>query len=414
MTSRPLIVVAQLVLAVAVVLILASLVAGTPRSGLVTLALILSVSGAGSLLVGAALVRWTRGRVGTVRLRMVLAIGIGLLIGLANVFAASTLMLLTSEDLPLFALVLAFAGAISLAFGHSVAVALMSELESLGRTAERLAGGDLSARAGRVGSGEVARLAETLDSMADRVQAAFSRERELEAGRRELLAAVSHDLRTPLATTRVMVEAITEGVVSDPHEVRHYLGVVQGELQHLARLIDDLFELSRIESGTLELQRVPTSISELFSETLAAYETQIGRLGVTIEQAVESGLRPVLADPEQLQRVLRYLVDDALHRTPTGAGVRVIARSEDRNARLTVSRSGPAGGHDDMERVFDPFYRSEPARSRAPGESAGAAGGGLSLALARGLVLAHGGRIWAERSGTDGWAFHVTIPFVAV
>jgi hypothetical protein len=127
-TSRPLIVVAQLVLAIAVVLILASLVADTPRSGLVTLALILSLSGAGSLLVGAALVRWTRGRVGTVRLRMVLAIGVGLLIGLANVFVASTLMLLTSEDLPLFALVLAFAGAISLAFGHSVAVALMSEL----------------------------------------------------------------------------------------------------------------------------------------------------------------------------------------------------------------------------------------------------------------------------------------------
>jgi signal transduction histidine kinase len=287
----------------------------------------------------------------------------------------------------------------------------MRELDALGRTAARLAQGDLDARVGAVGSGEVAHLARTIDYMADRVQMAFTRERELEAGRRQLLAAVSHDLRTPLATTRAMVEAITEGVLSEPDEVRHYLTVIRGEIQHLSRLIDDLFELSQIESGSLELLRTPTSLAELVSETLAAYETRARERSVTLEQRVEAHLPPILADPAQLQRVLRFLIENALRSASTGGYVRVEARADGPDARLSVNDTGPGLGQDELERAFDPFYRGEPARSRGSGPAERSAGTGLSLALARGLVQLHGGRIWAERSAGDGAVFVCTIPF---
>ncbi len=412
MKTGPLVAGALLVLGAAIVVSLLAALVGMPQAAFGRLALVLSLSGAGSLLVGAALVRLVGGRIGSLRRRVALANGVGMLMALVNVLVASSLMFMDSQDVGLFALLLAFAAVISLAFGYSVASALMGEIELLDRAAARLAGGDLDARAGPVGSGEVARLAETFDSMAARVQAAFTRERELEASRRQLLAALSHDLRTPLATTRAMVEAIAEGVVSDSDEVRHYLRVIRGEVQHLSRLIDDLFELSQIESGAFELQCVPTSLLELVSETLAAYQAQVRERGVTLERRVAADLPPVLADPEQLQRVLRYVVGNALRHTSPGGSVRVDVRADGPETRVSVSYSGPGPEPQDLERVFDPFYRAEPARSRAPGSADASEGAGLGLALARGLVQAHGGRIWVERSATGGTLFHFTVPFV--
>src|SRR5205085_714547 len=122
---------------------------------------------------------------------------------------------------------------------------LVSQLGRVTLSAERLAAGDLGTRVGVGGKDEVARLAHSFDAMAERLQSAFERQRELEESRRDLVAAVSHDLRTPLATMRAMVEAVTDGVVSDPQEVSRYLHLMLGEIQHLSRLIDDLFELSQ-------------------------------------------------------------------------------------------------------------------------------------------------------------------------
>lgn len=408
MTARPLLLGLVLVLAVVVALVFAQVVMGAPRSDLEQLALLLSISGAGSLLLGAAAVRWGSGRLGSLRLRLVLAYGVGLLVALANVVATSLLMFLNSHDLLLLLLLLGFAAAISIAFGAQVAAALTSQLGALTQTATRLAGGDLSARVGTSGSDEVARLASTLDHMAEQLQAAFERERELEAGRRELVAAVSHDLRTPLATTQAMVEALADGVVSEAAEVQRYLRLIRAEVRHLGRLIDDLFELSQIESGALELRLAPTRLPELLAETVEAYQAQARERGVVLECETEPRIPPVVADPARLQRVLRNLVDNALHHTPAGGLLRVEARSDGTAARVSVIDSGPGLAPGEQERVFDRFYRGDRARPRA-GAGVGA---GLGLAIARGLVLAHGGRIWAESSSTGGAAFQFTVPFV--
>ena len=143
--------------------------------------------------------------------------------------------------------------------------------------AQRLAEGDLQARVGAHGSDEIGRLAAVFDEMAERLEQAFHRERALEASRRELISAVSHDLRTPLATTRAMVEALADGVVTDKDDVQRYLGLILQETQHLSRLIDDLFELSQIDSGALRLRCMPIDVAELVAETVAAYQAPGGR-----------------------------------------------------------------------------------------------------------------------------------------
>jgi two-component system sensor histidine kinase BaeS len=304
-------------------------------------------------------------------------------------------MFLSAHDLTLLLLLLAFAAVISLTFAYAVAGALTSELKGLSHAARRLAGGDLSTRVGAHSVDEIGQLAAAFDDMAERLEQSFGRERALEEGRRELISAVSHDLRTPLATTRAMVEALADRVVAEPAEVQRYLELILQETQHLGRLIDDLFELSQIESGALRLRCLPLDLSLLVSETVAAYQVPAAEQGVQLE------------DPERLQRVLRNILDNALRHTPRGGTVRVHAVAASDTVQVSVNDSGPGVPNDELERIFDRFYRGEPSRRREERSSAGA---GLGLAIARGLVQAHRGRIWAEPSPLGGVSVQIRLP----
>jgi signal transduction histidine kinase len=272
----------------------------------------------------------------------------------------------------------------------------------------RLADGDLTARVGAHGSDEIGRLAAVFDDMAAQLQQSFDRERALEAGRRELISAVSHDLRTPLSTTRAMVEALADGVVTEPADVQRYLGLILKETHHLSRLIDDLFELSQIDSGALRLRCTPTDVAQLVSETVAAYQAPAAEHAVRLDETLTAGLEStrIQADPERLQRVLRNLLDNALRHTPPGGAILIRAATAGQTVEVSVSDSGPGVADGELERIFDRFYRSE--RSRRREESA--AGAGLGLAIARGLIQAHHGRIWAEPSPLGGVAVQIRLP----
>lgn len=411
MTARPLLVGAVFALALVGALLFAGIVMEAPRADVEALARLLSISSAGSLLAGTAVVHWGGGRLRSLRLRLLLAYTAGLVVVCVTVAATSILMFLSSHDLSLVLLVLAFAGVVAIAFGDSVADALTRDLRSLAHAAQRVAGGDWRVRVNPRGTDEVARLAQTFDQMVNQLEGTFRRERETEASRRNLMAAVSHDLRTPLATTRAMVEAILDGVVTDPSEVQRYLELIRGEVHHLGRLIDDLFELTQIEVGALELRLTPTPLTELLSETLEAYEADAHDRGLVLEKEIEPDLPPVSADPPRLQRVLRNLLDNAQRYSPPGSAVRVEARGEGVVARISVSDQGPGLAPEELELVFERFYRGQPARSRQSASPGGSGGGGLGLAIARGLVEGHGGRIWAEARKAGGTAFHFTVPF---
>ena len=408
MPPRPLAGLIALAVGLAAALLYAVYVMGAPRRDVEQIAVILAASGGGSLLLSTLVMHWGGGRLASLRLRLALAYGIGLFVVLVNVVAASALMFINSHDLAFLLLLLGFSGAISLGFGFSAGSALVEQLGMLARSAGRLAAGDLSARVDSRGADEVARLAAAFNHMAAQLQTAFERERGLESSRRDLIASVSHDLRTPLATTRAMVEAMTDGVVSDPSEVRRYLHLILGEVQHLSRLIEDLFELSQIESGALELRRSPTRVADLLSLTLAAYQARSRDRGVVLAHEAAPQLPRIDADAARLQRVLRNRVDNALQFTPPGGEIQVSARAEGGVVQFSVSDNGPGIPAADLERIFDRFYRGERARSRTDG-AGGVVGAGLGLAIARGLVQAHGGRIWAECVG-NGTTFHFTVP----
>jgi signal transduction histidine kinase len=399
-----------LLLAVCVMLVAAERL-GAPSSDLTFLGLILLLSGGISLVVGALALEWGGQRATSLRVRIGLVFGAGLLVALANVAAASILMFLSGHDRGLLLLLLAFSAIVSLAFGYLAASALTEQLQRLTQVADRLAEGDFSARVNISGHDEVAHLAATFDHMAERLQAAFERERALEASRRDLTAAVSHDLRTPLATTRAMIEAITDGVVIDPAEVQRYLRLMLREVHHLSRLIDDLFELSQIESGALLLRLEAVPLAELVATTLAAYDARARDAAIALEQEVSPGLQPALADPSRLQRVLRNLLDNALHHTPPGGLIRVEAlpSTNEPSVCVRVSDSGPGVPVDERERVFERFYRGERSRQRGEADP-NRVGAGLGLAIADGLVRAQRGRIWVEPNASGGAAFTFTVP----
>ncbi len=407
----PLLVGATLLVAIVAVLVVADRIAGAPRGDLELLATFLTASGVLSLVLGALLIRWAGGRIGSVRLRLALAYGVGLLVAIVNVFTTSALMFLNTHDLTLLILLLAFAAVISLAFAYAVAGVLTSQIGNLSAAARRLSVGDFTARAMAHGSDEIGQLATAFDDMAEQLQDAFARERALEAGRRELISAVSHDLRTPLATTRAMVEALADEVVTDRADVQRYLGLILHDIEHLSRLIDDLFELSQIDSGALKLRCVPVDVAQLVSETVAAYQAPAAENDVHLEEAVASSIEParIEGDPDRLQRVLRNLLDNALRHTPAGGTIQVQAASADGQVQVSVSDSGPGVAEADLERIFDRFYRGELSRRR-DGTSAATSGAGLGLAIARGLVQAHRGRIWAEPSPLGGVSVQIRLP----
>jgi signal transduction histidine kinase len=239
-------------------------------------------------------------------------------------------------------------------------------------------------------AGEFVGLSADLTRMAERLQAASEREKRLEASRRELVAWVSHDLRTPLAAIRAMVEAIEDGVVADPAVIERYHRDIGSEVQRLTALVDDLFMLSRIDSGALDRVREPVPIADLVSDAVAAVGPLAAQREVTVRGQRGHDDPIVWGSASDLARILHNLLDNALcHTPPSGrVSVRVGSGPAGRGDAVVieVDDSGPGVPAADREAIFEVGRTGDSARSRGSGS-------GLGLAIARGLVEAHGGTI---------------------
>jgi signal transduction histidine kinase len=232
---------------------------------------------------------------------------------------------------------------------------------------------------------------------------ARERERHLEQGRRELVAWVSHDLRTPLAGLRAMAEALEDGVVHERATVAEYHRRIRTETDRMARLVDDLFELSRINAGALRLSLSVVPLGEVVSDAVAAAApiAQARRIQVV---ANESGWPAVTASERELSRVVGNLLLNAIRYTPSDGTVRVSGGREHDRAWLAVADSCGGIPEDDLPRVFDVAFRGERARTPRTDSI-----GGLGLAIVRGLVEAHGGEV-AVQNVPDGCRFVVRLP----
>ncbi|HVR32845.1 MAG TPA: HAMP domain-containing sensor histidine kinase [Acidimicrobiia bacterium] len=298
--------------------------------------------------------------------------------GLAVFLAAQTMFLSVHDrNLVLAALVLGvgLGSALAIAFGRQAG----EDLARVSEAAARLARGELSVRAGVDRRDEVGRLAAAFDSMASHLDAA-------DEERAVFLASVGHDLRTPLASLQAMIEAAQDGVVILDDRV---LAGMERDVAHLSRLVEDLFLFARTEAGTVELHLEPVDLAELADETAEVLGPIAARRDVTIETGSNSGVT-VQADPWALGRVLRNLADNAVRHSPPGGVVLIAVAVEDGRPVVTVSDNGP-GFSDDIRAVaFERFRRGDTARTRD------GSGAGLGLAIARGLVAAHGGTISIE------------------
>jgi len=223
--------------------------------------------------------------------------------------------------------------------------------------------------------------------------------RQIEEARRQMVAAVSHDLRTPLASLRLLVEAIDDGVATGETRER-YLGEMQTHVEALTALIDDLFELSRIEAGEISWTMRQVELRGLIDDTVAAMRAPAEARGVVL--AAELPAEEVLAqaNAEKLQRVLFNLIQNAIRHTPADGSVTVRARSAGGNVEIEVADDGEGISAADGERVFDAFYRGDESRSED--------GAGLGLAISRAIVEAHGGRIWLD-DGAPGTRVRFTL-----
>jgi signal transduction histidine kinase len=322
----------------------------------------------------------------------------------AGTLGTADAMFLSSEDLGVVVMVCIVAGIVASGFswvlGRKIATgsaALRQAARSLGDEAGLFRPPALPLAA------EFAALSQELADTSAKLVTSRERERALEQARRQLVAWVSHDLRTPLAGLRAMAEALEDGLAADPPR---YHKQIRAEAERLATMVDDLFELSRIHSGTLQLFPDQIALGDLVSDVLASTEVLARQRGVRLTGRA-SGQLSVLADPRELSRALTNLLANAIRYTPPGGWVHVDAAPEHANALLSVTDACGGIPAADLPHVFDMAWRGTSARS--PASDSGA---GLGLAIVRGVVEAHRGSVRVMNTG-HGCRFEVRLPACA-
>lgn len=394
--------------AVAVGLVLVQILVRPPLSDLQALGVYMLLSAVATVLVGGLAVQ-AMDRAGATALRTRIALGavIGAFIGLLNVLIVAELMFVsTAHDLRLLAALVGFSGLVSVSFSAWVSSRVSGQLEVIGGRIRGLAAGDYAARLEPVGAGEISRQARDLNELARLLQASAEARDALDRERRELTAAISHDLRTPLASIRAMAEALTDGVVSEPDEVTRYHATIRKEVERLARMVDDLFQLAQIDAGALPLDRRPVSLHEVAAEVADGMQARAAAAGIALRLAESEPLPPIALDGALMARAVGNLVANALEHTPAGGSVVVSTERHGLMHRLSVADTGEGIAAANRELVWEPFFRADPSRNRPGGRADGA---GLGLAIVRGVVQAHGGAVGLT-SSERGSTFTIDLP----
>lgn len=320
-----------------------------------------------------------------------------------NVWFSAQLMFASDHDLLLSIVLLVFAGGMAMALGYFLSSTMTDRIHLLKKAAEKLAQGNLETRVSVSGRDEVATLAESFNKMASQLQEMDKKQRELERLRTDLIAWVSHDLQTPLASIRAILEALYDGVVDEPETVKRYLNTAQRDVSSLSALIDDLFEMAQLDAGGIPLEKADSSLADLISDTLESFSEIASRHNIRLEGSVEADVDPVFMDTQRIGRVLNNLISNALRHTSEGGQIGVRARRAGSSVEVTVCDSGEGIRAEDIPNIFESFYRGEKSRNRATG------GAGLGLAIARGIVHAHRGDIRVESQPGD-TRFIFTLP----
>lgn len=322
-----------------------------------------------------------------------------------NVWLTARLMFVSQHDLLLGTILLLFASGIAVALGSFFSDALAARIGALNQAVQEIRTEGLGARAEVQGDDEIAELAMAFNDMAAQLEETERKRQELDRLRRDLIAWVGHDLQTPLASIRAIVEALADEVVQEPATAHRYLQTAKREVQALSALIDDLFEMAQLDAGGIELELETSAISDLISDTLESFSALAADKEIMLSGQVDPDVDPVPLDMGRIGRVLNNLISNSLRHTPVGGEIWVAARRSDGYVEVEVGDSGEGLASDELPHVFESFYRGEKSRSRRTG------GAGLGLAIAKGFVEAHGGEIHVEQGQERGARFRFTLPY---
>ncbi|MGH2829303.1 MAG: sensor histidine kinase [Actinomycetota bacterium] len=282
----------------------------------------------------------------------------------------------------------------ALAFVRVLARGMTTPLRQMSGAASRMARGDYSERVTTSSRDEVGRLAAAFNRMATELEG-------MERLRRDLIANVSHELKTPIAAIRAHLENLLEGVEQPDRET---IEVMLRQSERLSLLVEQVLDLSRLESGTMPLQPEPVALRPLADQVIAEVSMARRDHGVRIDNQIDEPSPAARADRQRVHQVLYNVLDNAVRLTPAGGRVAVAARSDDGTVRVDVDDTGPGIAPERLGLVFERFYRADSSRSRSDG------GAGLGLAIARSIVEAHNGTIWAEPRAGGGARFSFTLP----
>ena len=325
----------------------------------------------------------------TLRLQLTGLAALAVVVPLVAVLLSGWVMFHMGDDVKILAVAAASASA-AVGAALLMARAIADSIDRVRATAVAFAAGDLTARAPEGGPAELEELAAGFNRMADSVESLFD-------ARRELVAWASHDLRTPLANMQAMLEALEDGLA----EPERYIPALREQVGVLSTLVDDLFELARIDAGALTLELRDAPLAPLVASVLRGVEAEAKARRVALESHVDAAANARYA-PDKVERVLQNLLTNALRHTPSDGSVVVIVEPLTGEVRVRVEDSGEGLAAESQARMFERFWRGDRARSSR--------GAGLGLAIARGLVEAHGGRIWAENRDEGGARVCFTLP----
>jgi signal transduction histidine kinase len=324
------------------------------------------------------------------RARFDLVIGTAVGVILATVFAAAELMFVSNHDALMVCAIVLAAALVALRAARVSSAGVVRDVGALRDTLAAVGAGERDRHVRAGAATELAELAAAASRMIEQLAAEEARRDAAESARRRLVASISHDLRTPLASLRLMLAAIEDELIDEATRSR-YLATMHTHVRAIGSLVDDLFELSRLEAGDFEWSIRQVELAELVDEAVAAMRVEAEAKGVAVASELGTLPRPARADPERLQRVLFNLIQNAIRHTPADGSVTVRAEPAGDWVEIEVADTGPGIPRADRERVFDPFFRGA---DHADGPN----GAGLGLVISRAIVEAHGGRIWLADS----------------
>jgi signal transduction histidine kinase len=329
----------------------------------------------------------------TLRLQLVAVAFLAAVLPLGTVLASGLVMFHMQDDVKILMLS-STAAVASVVPALLLARWILSAIDRLHDSSARLAGGDLGARAPEAGVRELAELGSSFNQMAASVEELFD-------ARRQLVAWASHDLRTPLASINAMLEALEDGLVP----LDQYLPSLRDRVHALSGLVDDLFELARIDAGALTIDLQDARLDKVVTGCLRGFDAQARVHQVTLEARVSEPLPAVRCAPDKVERVLLNLLTNALRYTPSDGAIAVSVRAEKDEVEVAVEDGGRGIEPGNERRMFDRFWRGDTSRSSD--------GAGLGLAIAQGLIEAQGGRIWAENRPGGGTRVAFVLPVAA-